>query len=189
MDVAQAGKRLSARDWAAAALEVIGERGIAAVAVEPLAARLGTTKGSFYWHFTGRDALVRAALELWEEAHTEAVITATDEEPAPERKLHHLFTTVTSGRGEAIEVNLLAAAEHPAVAPVMQRVVQRRLDYLIGIFRATGRAEDDARIRAMFAYTAYLGSAELTIRMGVIMPRSAEAQRSFVDSVVALLLA
>jgi hypothetical protein len=70
----------------------------------------------------------------------------------------------------------------------MQRVVQRRLDYLTGIFRALGCAEDDARNRAIFAYTAYLGSAELAVRMGAIMPRSAKAQRSFVDAVVALLI-
>ena len=39
--------RLSAEDWALAALDVIAEQGLAAVAVEPLARRLGVTKGSF----------------------------------------------------------------------------------------------------------------------------------------------
>ena len=43
--------RLSAEDWAQAALDLIAEQGVAAVAVEPLARRLGVTKGSFYWHF------------------------------------------------------------------------------------------------------------------------------------------
>ena len=46
--------RLSAEDWAVAALDVIAESGLAAVAVEPLAKRLGVTKGSFYWHFPSR---------------------------------------------------------------------------------------------------------------------------------------
>ena len=57
-------------DWAAAALAAIADGGLAAVAVEPLAARLGTTKGSFYWHFANRDALLAAALALWEETTT-----------------------------------------------------------------------------------------------------------------------
>ena len=39
--------RLSAEDWAQAALDMIAEQGVAAVAVEPLARRLGVTKGSF----------------------------------------------------------------------------------------------------------------------------------------------
>ena len=30
------------------------------MAVEPLAKRLGATKGSFYWHFDNRDALIAA---------------------------------------------------------------------------------------------------------------------------------
>ena len=37
--------RLSAEDWAQAALDLISEQGVASVAVEPLARRLGVTKG------------------------------------------------------------------------------------------------------------------------------------------------
>ena len=65
--------RLSAEDWALAALDVIAEQGLAAVAVEPLARRLGVTKGSFYWHFPSREALLVAALERWEKTEQETV--------------------------------------------------------------------------------------------------------------------
>src|SRR3546814_6866850 len=58
--------RLSAEDWAQAALDVVAESGVAAVAVEPLARRLGVTKGSFYWHYPSREALLEAALSRWE---------------------------------------------------------------------------------------------------------------------------
>src|SRR5829696_7253917 len=49
---------LSRRAWTHAALEAIAEGGLAAVAVAPLAIRLGATKGSFYWHFASRESLV-----------------------------------------------------------------------------------------------------------------------------------
>ena len=65
--------RLSAEDWAQAALDQIAEQGVASVAVEPLARRLGVTKGSFYWHFPSRDALLQAALERWEKVEQEEV--------------------------------------------------------------------------------------------------------------------
>ena len=65
--------RLSADDWALGALDVIAEQGLAAVAVEPLARRLGVTKGSFYWHFPSREALLVAALDLWEAIEQETV--------------------------------------------------------------------------------------------------------------------
>lgn len=187
MAVAQEGKRLTARDWATAALEMIGDRGVSGVAVEPLATRLGTTKGSFYWHYANRDALIEAALALWEEAHTEAVIEATKSEAEPDRRLHRLFTTVSAGRG-TIEVNLLAAADHLAVAPAMQRVVLRRLGYMTDIFIQLGCSEDDARRRALLAYSVYLGSTELAIRLPGITPGDKAAQQAYVDLAVTSLL-
>ena len=42
---------LTAADWAEAALQLIAEKGLGALTVSALAARLGVTKGSFYWHF------------------------------------------------------------------------------------------------------------------------------------------
>ena len=44
------------------------------MAVVPLAKELGATKGSFYWHFVNREALVEAALADWEQSHTATVI-------------------------------------------------------------------------------------------------------------------
>src|SRR3954463_9386070 len=72
-------RRLTPQDWATAALDAIAEGGLSAVAVEPLAARLGTTKGSFYWHFANREALLEAALTRWEERTTTEVITEIDQ--------------------------------------------------------------------------------------------------------------
>jgi AcrR family transcriptional regulator len=42
---------LRREDWARAALEAFSRGGLPAIAVAPLARRLGVTKGSFYWHF------------------------------------------------------------------------------------------------------------------------------------------
>jgi AcrR family transcriptional regulator len=58
---------LRPEDWTNAALEAIADGGTGKVAVEALARELGATKGSFYWHFRNRDALLEAALARWEE--------------------------------------------------------------------------------------------------------------------------
>src|SRR5580698_155106 len=47
-------KTLTRADWIATALDAMARDGLRAVAVEPLAERLGATKGSFYWHFRDR---------------------------------------------------------------------------------------------------------------------------------------
>ena len=64
MHMAEGKRRLAREDWVDAALAAIAEGGVAAVAVEPIAARLGTTKGSFYWHFHDRDAGLSQPLRL-----------------------------------------------------------------------------------------------------------------------------
>jgi AcrR family transcriptional regulator len=43
------------------------DQGIDAVRVEVLARDLGVSKGSFYWHFSDRAALLEAVLALWED--------------------------------------------------------------------------------------------------------------------------
>lgn len=105
-------RRLTADDWADAALAALGERGLAGVAVEPLATRLGTTKGSFYWHFANRDALVVAALARWEEVATERIITAMEAaEPDPAARLDALLRAAAASASQnPLDVRLLAAA-------------------------------------------------------------------------------
>src|SRR4051794_34630143 len=74
-DMRKAGQATLTRDdWARAALGAIERGGIDAIAVETIAGELGATKGSFYWHFKNRDALIDAALAEWQRRSTEAMI-------------------------------------------------------------------------------------------------------------------
>lgn len=182
-----ARRRLSADDWARAALEVIGEQGLAGVAVEPTAVRLGTTKGSFYWHFANRDALVTAALALWEQAHTEAVIGALDDTADPATRLRRIFgsTTDSAPLPARVEVNLLAAADHPLVAPTMRRVVRRRLDFTRSLFVGLGFDRDEASRRALLAYSTYVGHLQLVVRMPHLVPEDRAARTAYLDTVLA----
>jgi AcrR family transcriptional regulator len=75
--MARAGNT-SADDWVDAAYERFNAGGLGAVKVEAVARDLGTTKGSFYWHFTDRPALVRAVTERWEARETDRFIAAAE---------------------------------------------------------------------------------------------------------------
>lgn len=158
-----ARKRLTADDWADAALAALAERGLAAVAVEPLAAGLGTTKGSFYWHFANREALVAAALARWEEVSTERIIRAMETaEPDPAARLGALLRGATlSVVDDPLEVRLFATGDHPEVAAALARVTERRIGYLAHLFELLGFPSAEARRRGFFAYTSYLGHAQL----------------------------
>ena len=158
--------RLSADDWAQAALDLIAEQGVAAVAVEPLARRLGVTKGSFYWHFPSRDALLQAALERWEKVEQETVFGSLEAVPDPRERLRALFQLVAhEATSHIIYSELLKALDHPAVAPVINRVSQRRFDYLAASFRQAGLGRADAQHRARLAYAAYVGFLQLSLQV------------------------
>src|SRR6478736_237583 len=154
---AERSGRLSAEAWAQAALDVIAEQGVAAVAVEPLARRLGVTKGSFYWHFPSRDALLQAALERWEQVEQETVFGSVEQVPEPRERLRALFLVVAHQvKLHTIYSELLKALDHPTVKPVIERVSKRRLDYLTASMRQAGMGRADAQHRARLAYAAYV---------------------------------
>jgi AcrR family transcriptional regulator len=182
--------RLTATDWAQAALAAVAEGGLAAVAVEPLAARLGATKGSFYWHFANRDALVVAALELWELHLTDEVIAVVTREPDPVSTLRSLMTRVIGSAGRsALEAQLLAAADHPLVGDVVRRVVARRVVFVTGVFEQAGFAPADAAVRATLLYTAYAGHDQLLARLPGVLPLAAAGGTDgYLDAVLGLML-
>ncbi|MFF3978025.1 TetR/AcrR family transcriptional regulator [Streptomyces sp. NPDC001828] len=179
-------RQLTADDWADAALKALGERGLAGVAVEPLATRLGTTKGSFYWHFANRDALVAAALARWEEVSTERIITATEAaEPDPAARLAALLRGATALAAEnPLEVRLLSAADHPVVAAALARVTERRVAYMAHLFELLGFPRAQARRRGFLAYTSYVGHAQLTHAI----PGAVPAGPAYLEETVAALL-
>jgi len=159
--------RLSAFDWANAALDVIAEEGVAAVAVEPLARRLGVTKGSFYWHFPSREALLAAALERWEAMEQETVFGKLDAYPEPRTRLKALFQLVAHElKPHRIYSELLKSLDHPAIRPVLARVSQRRMDYLAASFRQAGLPRLEAINRARLTYAAYVGFLQLSLQLG-----------------------
>ncbi|WP_137993346.1 TetR/AcrR family transcriptional regulator [Streptomyces vilmorinianum] len=182
----QKRKRLTAEDWADAALTAIGERGLAGVAVEPLAARLGTTKGSFYWHFANRDALVAAALTRWEQISTEELIVALEAEEAdPETRLRTLFLRATALAAEdPLEVSLLATADHPEVAAVLARVTERRVGYVARLFERLGFPPAEARRRGLLAYTSYLGHTQLMHAVPQALPDDPDYLASVMETLL-----
>jgi AcrR family transcriptional regulator len=96
--------RLTREDWLRAARLALLNKGPAAVRVEPLARELGVTKGSFYWHFAGRKALLEALIAEWEEEETliTEAIHRTDRSAAIQALIAEVKQrTLASERGEA----------------------------------------------------------------------------------------
>lgn len=146
-----------------AALRAFARGGVSAVAVDVLARELKVSRGSFYWHFENRDALLLAALESWERLATTEVIAAVGTRTEPRARFRTLLLTALGDEGIAgLEPALGAAREaHPAVAEVVDRVTRARIAFLAALFADLGFGPADARHRAVTAYAAYLGWLDL----------------------------
>src|SRR5262249_11297704 len=120
--------RFTRDDWAAAALAVLSESGPAAVAVEPVAARRGASKSSFYWLFENRKALLEAALQRWERQQTDAVLPRLAAIADPAQRLRTLARSAFAATVSAEEsLRLLTESADPIVRTVVARVTHRRL--------------------------------------------------------------
>ena len=153
---------LSAGDWEQQALVLIAEKGIRAVAIESLARRMGVTKGSFYWHFPNRDALLEQSLLRWEK-HDEANLQASLGAIAdPRERLRSFFRR--TGREQLthdVYSSLLTAADHPKVQPLLERVAERRMKRIEAAFGEIGFTPEEASHRARLTYSTYLGFLQL----------------------------
>ncbi len=179
--------RLSAADWEAGALDLIAEQGVAALAVESLARKLNVTKGSFYWHFATREALLKASLQRWE-AQVDEGLEQIESIAVPRERLRELFRrTGREAKTHVIYSALLRALDQPSVQPVMERVSKRRLDFLDRAYREVGLAADNALHRAHLTYAAYVGFLQLALQLG--LPRLEHAQlEEYVEHVMTTLI-
>ena len=180
--------RLSAEDWELAALQMIADQGVGALAVEALARQLGVTKGSFYWHFRTREALLNAAMERWEQYGEREIIGQIEQIADPRQRLPELFRRVAHElQPHRVYAALLKALDHPLVVPVMARVSSRRTEFLETAYRQAGLAPADALNRARLTYAAYVGFLQLNFTLG--LPRlSHDEFDAYVEHMIATLI-
>jgi AcrR family transcriptional regulator len=180
--------RLSRAAWVEAAFDELMATGPDAVSVQPLARRLGTTKGSFYWHFRTRGELLDAALARWEEQVTDTMIAPLEAAGGPAAdQLEQLFAAVTTAARPG-ELRLLNAVDQPAVAAAVERVTLRRIAYVARLLRATGLGAAVAERRARLAYAAFLGHVQLTRSVPAALPQTPRSRRALVAEMTAALV-
>jgi len=161
----QPKSRLGREDWVRAALDAMAERGLAGVAVEPLARRLGVTKGSFYSHFSSRDELIEASLESWERSHAEEHIERLQAIGDPAERLAtvlRMAAEFSQSGAPSVHGRLMGELDDPRVRAAVARVNGARVDRLAETFQELGLSERAARYRARIAYATYVGLLQMS---------------------------
>lgn len=169
--IASARHSLTREDWIEAAMRVLEAKSVDAVRIETLAQTLAVTRGSFYWHFRSRNALLEAMLTAWRNAATEQVIDRFERrKTSPTEQIHELLSLPFRGqsakRAAATELAMRAWARRDVMArKVVDEVDATRLSYIAQCFSALGLDLAEARLRA-FALYAYEVSESLLSAQG-----------------------
>jgi AcrR family transcriptional regulator len=149
--------------WIEAGLRALGDGGPEAVRVEPLARSLGLTKGSFYWHFEDRQALLDELLDSWERRMIDEVIERVEREGGDARlRLRRLFSIASSKETRTLARSELAirdwARHDERVSERLERVDDRRMDYMRRQFAEFCLGEEDVEARSMLAFSLFIGA-------------------------------
>jgi AcrR family transcriptional regulator len=174
-----------AATWERAALEAIREGGVAAVSVEPLARKLGVTKGSFYWHFRTRSALLKAALERWER-RMDRFLAQLEEIGDPRRRLAEMFHNASKHAHESLYTTLSSSSHHPGVRGTIHRVSRKQRQVVVRALRQMGMSAGQARLRSSLAYSLYVGVLHLARNEREGLPPRA-ALRGYADEAVEII--
>lgn len=153
---------MTREQWVDAAHTAFRSDGLHAVRVEAVARALGVTKGSFYWHFADRRALVDAVVGRWEAQQTDDVIARSAADGGPRERLAALFTEVAAragARGGERRLYLEAAGE--GVQDAVRRVTARRVAHVTDLLVELGLPTDVARARAVVSLAAAVGTDQL----------------------------
>lgn len=148
--------------WVDTAIDVLASDGVTGLRVEVLAKRCGVTKGSFYWHFKDRQALLDAVLLRWKEGRIRDIEKTTSVSPGQERDQLHfaieVYGAVRNRKGMAIELAVRDWARHDThAARIVESVDLYRLDCTRKLFVAAGMSDAEAKSRSLLLYACVFG--------------------------------
>lgn len=134
-------ERLSRQKWIDAGLKALVAKGPSALAAEPLARDLGTTKGSFYWHFKDVPEFQTALLKHWQTQAFAEVVNALAEEGGAEERLRRFGKRTLDAKYDPY---LRAwAISDKSVAKAISQVDAERLTYVASLLRSLGITNED----------------------------------------------
>lgn len=167
-DPAARSGQLTRDEWISAAREVLIARGIGALGVRALAAKMRVTPGAFYWQFRSLEALHEALRADWADRNT-TPFTRAIAAAGPEGLRQYLAwvrVLVLEDEFSPNHDNAMRDWAHhsPHTALVLAGVEAFRIDQLRGVFAAMGFQGHSAEIRARVAYYHQVGYNALRVR-------------------------
>lgn len=160
-------KKLGKIDWIKSGFRALCVGGANAIRVEVLAREIGTTKGSFYWHFKDLADLQIAMLDYWQNHGTTQVIDIAEEIANPKEAILDIVARAIVGPPEEVGGIIAEVAIRDwgrwndlANARIIH-VDKSRIDYLSELFQKSGYDAATAKQKAQILYSTYVGAMHL----------------------------
>lgn len=149
--------KVARRDWIEAAYGELARAGERGVAITTLAARLGVTKGSFYWHFRDRPELMRALLDRWAHERTDEVLGLALGSTADPRERLRRIQALGREIAPIDRAMRLWAQDEPAAEEAVRHADRALLRHIAACLEGLGFDEGEARLRAQFMLRLWAG--------------------------------
>jgi len=130
--------------------------------VDQIAKALGVTKGSFYAHLQSREDFLRSVVKYWDEEYTHRVKRTVEDRGGTARdRLGRLMEIVCGENLSRYDLAISSWAAHePAIAPIVKRDYQFRLNYARSLMKEAGfrGIQLQARSEAFVGFMTFRGS-------------------------------
>lgn len=155
----KSSSRMNKADWIEAAMRLLVEGGPEALRVDRLCLALGITKGSFYWHFASRDALIEAMAADWAERRPAAALAEAEQSgTTPAERLDHLAQGFW--RDDIVQYDAAMRAwgvSEPRIRAAIETTDRQITAYVQSQFEAMGATPAETRARALILFYCSIG--------------------------------
>ncbi|MEQ8404964.1 MAG: TetR/AcrR family transcriptional regulator [Oceanicaulis sp.] len=162
----EARKRYTRADWLEAAKKIFIDTGVEDVKVDVIAKRMKITRGSFYWHFKGREDLLNALLEDWT-ARNIAGIDALRAKRGGSPTLADCIRFWVAMEEDVLTFDMAMRVwgrKSEKVAAATKRIDEAWMKLLTEVFKRRGNRPEMARARARVMYFHQIGYYTLDLR-------------------------
>jgi AcrR family transcriptional regulator len=148
------------RDWIAEARQMLIGGGVAAVQINPLAARLKVTRGGFYWRFRNRKDLLNHLLEDWRSGNCRSFMMALERVGSPQERYRRVVRMLVEEKDfdPALDTAIRQWGTVDAeVRKIVNQVDNERIGGFVKIFLEAGQDSTEAMVRARVVYFHQVG--------------------------------
>jgi AcrR family transcriptional regulator len=151
--------RLGREDWIGEGVRTLATVGAVGLKPEKLAAALGVSRGSFYWHFADVDDFHEAVLNAAEQRIVDQPLADAERRlgEGNQTTLSALFEQAFTATQTLDRAIFSWALSSPLAAEAASRIGQRRVELLTQQFSKLGFPLLEAKTRALALYWTHLG--------------------------------